>query len=279
MENWGILAATRARGRVRRRAARRIDSRAAPGQPAERAILPRTLLLHDLRGARARVGGPLRGRSRRAHRVAQCRGLSLPERSLCDALLAIVALSTWHTELARRIARTNDQPDSGTLAERTVDRRAATPDRANPRRRCLHRAGRHRPRSAGPFAVRRSRAAICLDHRRSGDGRGANAGGHARVRQILECGVPRGERRAPHALADRSGVGGAQGVAGRHDPRDDCPFAWEVPQDSRAAGRQRSMPSFTSRTGPRRSSGPGISVCTCKFEPVKNADDSAAFRR
>jgi DNA-binding CsgD family transcriptional regulator len=32
-------------------------------------------------------------------------GLTLPERSLCDALLAIVALSTWHTELARRIAR------------------------------------------------------------------------------------------------------------------------------------------------------------------------------
>jgi DNA-binding CsgD family transcriptional regulator len=31
--------------------------------------------------------------------------LTLPERSLCDALLAIVALSTWHTELARRIAR------------------------------------------------------------------------------------------------------------------------------------------------------------------------------
>jgi DNA-binding CsgD family transcriptional regulator len=31
--------------------------------------------------------------------------LSLPERSLCDALLAIVALSTWHTDLARRIAR------------------------------------------------------------------------------------------------------------------------------------------------------------------------------
>jgi DNA-binding CsgD family transcriptional regulator len=31
--------------------------------------------------------------------------LSLPERSLCDALLAIVALSTWHTDLARRVAR------------------------------------------------------------------------------------------------------------------------------------------------------------------------------
>jgi DNA-binding CsgD family transcriptional regulator len=32
-------------------------------------------------------------------------GLTLPERSLCDALLAIVALSTWHVELARRVAR------------------------------------------------------------------------------------------------------------------------------------------------------------------------------
>jgi DNA-binding CsgD family transcriptional regulator len=31
--------------------------------------------------------------------------LTLPERSLCDALLAVSALSTWHTELARRIAR------------------------------------------------------------------------------------------------------------------------------------------------------------------------------
>jgi DNA-binding CsgD family transcriptional regulator len=31
--------------------------------------------------------------------------LTLPERSLCDALLAVVALSTWHTDLARRIAR------------------------------------------------------------------------------------------------------------------------------------------------------------------------------
>jgi DNA-binding CsgD family transcriptional regulator len=31
--------------------------------------------------------------------------LTLPERSLCDALLAVVALSTWHVELARRIAR------------------------------------------------------------------------------------------------------------------------------------------------------------------------------
>lgn len=32
-------------------------------------------------------------------------GLSLPERALCDSLLAIVALSTWHTDLARRLAR------------------------------------------------------------------------------------------------------------------------------------------------------------------------------
>ncbi|HEX3469419.1 MAG TPA: LuxR C-terminal-related transcriptional regulator, partial [Candidatus Elarobacter sp.] len=31
--------------------------------------------------------------------------LTLPERSLCDALLAVVALSTWHTDLARRVAR------------------------------------------------------------------------------------------------------------------------------------------------------------------------------
>lgn len=31
--------------------------------------------------------------------------LTLPERSLCDALLAVIALSTWHTDLARRIAR------------------------------------------------------------------------------------------------------------------------------------------------------------------------------
>ena len=34
-------------------------------------------------------------------------GLSLSERSLCDALLAITALSTWHTDLARRTARRN----------------------------------------------------------------------------------------------------------------------------------------------------------------------------
>ena len=32
-------------------------------------------------------------------------GLSLPERSLCDALLAVVALSTWHIDLARSTAR------------------------------------------------------------------------------------------------------------------------------------------------------------------------------
>jgi DNA-binding CsgD family transcriptional regulator len=32
-------------------------------------------------------------------------GLSLPERALCDALLAVVAMSTWHTDLARRTAR------------------------------------------------------------------------------------------------------------------------------------------------------------------------------
>jgi DNA-binding CsgD family transcriptional regulator len=31
--------------------------------------------------------------------------LSLPERSLCDALLAVTALSTWHVDLARRAAR------------------------------------------------------------------------------------------------------------------------------------------------------------------------------
>jgi DNA-binding CsgD family transcriptional regulator len=31
--------------------------------------------------------------------------ISLPERSLCDALLAITALSTWHTDLAKRLAR------------------------------------------------------------------------------------------------------------------------------------------------------------------------------
>lgn len=37
--------------------------------------------------------------------VRQADGLSLPERALCDALLAIVAMSTWHIDLARRIAR------------------------------------------------------------------------------------------------------------------------------------------------------------------------------
>jgi len=31
--------------------------------------------------------------------------LSLPERALCDSLLAIAALSTWHIDLARRLAR------------------------------------------------------------------------------------------------------------------------------------------------------------------------------
>lgn len=31
--------------------------------------------------------------------------LSLPERALCDALLAVAALSTWHTDMARRLAR------------------------------------------------------------------------------------------------------------------------------------------------------------------------------
>jgi len=37
--------------------------------------------------------------------VRNAEGLSLPERSLCDALLAVAALSTWHTDLARRLAR------------------------------------------------------------------------------------------------------------------------------------------------------------------------------
>lgn len=37
--------------------------------------------------------------------LRQVEGLSLPERALCDALLAVVALSTWHTDLARRAAR------------------------------------------------------------------------------------------------------------------------------------------------------------------------------
>ncbi len=37
--------------------------------------------------------------------LRQSESLSLPERSLCDALLAISALSTWHVELARRVAR------------------------------------------------------------------------------------------------------------------------------------------------------------------------------
>ena len=37
--------------------------------------------------------------------LRQGESLSLPERSLCDALLAIIALSTWHVDLARRIAR------------------------------------------------------------------------------------------------------------------------------------------------------------------------------
>jgi DNA-binding CsgD family transcriptional regulator len=37
--------------------------------------------------------------------VRNAEGLSLPERSLCDALLAVAALSAWHTDLARRLAR------------------------------------------------------------------------------------------------------------------------------------------------------------------------------
>jgi DNA-binding CsgD family transcriptional regulator len=37
--------------------------------------------------------------------LRQAEGLSLPERALCDALLAVAALSTWHTDLARRLAR------------------------------------------------------------------------------------------------------------------------------------------------------------------------------
>jgi DNA-binding CsgD family transcriptional regulator len=37
--------------------------------------------------------------------LRQAETLTLSERALCDALLAIVAVSTWHTELARRRAR------------------------------------------------------------------------------------------------------------------------------------------------------------------------------
>jgi DNA-binding CsgD family transcriptional regulator len=37
--------------------------------------------------------------------LRQSDSLSLAERSLCDALLAVIALSTWHIDLARRIAR------------------------------------------------------------------------------------------------------------------------------------------------------------------------------
>jgi DNA-binding CsgD family transcriptional regulator len=37
--------------------------------------------------------------------LRQIETLSLPERALCDALLATVALATWHTDLARRAAR------------------------------------------------------------------------------------------------------------------------------------------------------------------------------
>ncbi|MEA2689485.1 MAG: hypothetical protein QOD51_2092 [Candidatus Eremiobacteraeota bacterium] len=37
--------------------------------------------------------------------LRQTESLSLAERALCDALLAVAALSTWHVDLARRIAR------------------------------------------------------------------------------------------------------------------------------------------------------------------------------
>jgi ATP/maltotriose-dependent transcriptional regulator MalT len=50
--------------------------------------------------------------------------LTLPERSLCDALLAVVSLSTWHVELARRIARrTISQTVEGSGNEPLVDTR------------------------------------------------------------------------------------------------------------------------------------------------------------
>ncbi len=50
--------------------------------------------------------------------------LSLPERSLCDALLAVVALSTWHTDLARRIARrTISQTAERSVNEPLIDTR------------------------------------------------------------------------------------------------------------------------------------------------------------
>ena len=37
--------------------------------------------------------------------VRNSESISLPERALCDALLAVVALSTWHIDLSRRLAR------------------------------------------------------------------------------------------------------------------------------------------------------------------------------
>lgn len=50
--------------------------------------------------------------------------LTLPERSLCDVLLAIVALSTWHVDLARRIARrTISQTVERTANEPMIDSR------------------------------------------------------------------------------------------------------------------------------------------------------------
>ena len=49
--------------------------------------------------------------------------LSLPERSLCDALLAIVALSTWHTDLARRLTRRTISQTAGSRKEPLFDAR------------------------------------------------------------------------------------------------------------------------------------------------------------
>ena len=50
--------------------------------------------------------------------------MSLPERSICDALLAIAALSTWHVDLARRAARrTISQTSERSVKEPLFDAR------------------------------------------------------------------------------------------------------------------------------------------------------------
>ena len=135
--------------------------------------------------------------------LRQAESLTLSERALCDALLAIVAVSTWHLDLARRLARrTISLTAEHSRKEPLFEARRRRVARVLAAAVCVVLGDTVRGRRALPRVVDPEQIFARLISARGMDEAGI-ARVHARVREVLESGVRAANTARPsHGLTE-----------------------------------------------------------------------------